>query len=437
MPTKRNLSQWLTWLEAKQPDHIELGLQRIAQVAENAGLLQPACRVITVAGTNGKGSTVGYIAAVLANSGLRVGVYTSPHFQHYSERIVVDDQPISDAELVAAFGRIEDALDDISLTYFEFTTLTAMAHFEQCQVDVAVLEVGLGGRLDAVNLWDSEVACVTSVSIDHTDWLGNDRESIGREKAGVARAGRPLVCGDLQPPDSLLQHARQIGAPLHRRGHDFDFGDHTGWQFNGAGMTLQLSAPSIAADWAQANAAVAMTACALFLDRQLSAEAATRALQSVSIAGRVQQLSHRGVPVLLDVAHNPAAAQALAGFIEQHPVRGVTRAVFGCMQDKEVHAVLAPLATRIDQWHLGSVDSARAMSTADLAGVLGEASAPAETLIYPSVTVAFDQAVAQSESADRVLVFGSFLVVAAVLQLLDSEPPDCGATEPGADDSAR
>ncbi len=418
MPAKVALAEWLQTLEAMQPDRIELGLARVGAVAERAGLLEPGFRVVTVAGTNGKGSTAGYIEQILRGAGFSVGRYTSPHFLHFNERIAVDGELVPDDELVAAFEAIERARADTSLTYFEFTTLAAAEHFRNRNVDIAVLEVGLGGRLDAVNLWDSEVACVTSVGIDHVDWLGDNREAIGAEKAAVARAGCVLVCGDPEPPASVAVTVAKIGATHHQIGRDFHFEIRSSdWVFSDSLRRYELPMPAMRANWAVNNAATAISVCAVLLKRDLQVNWVRDALASVQLAGRAQQLTIDGVEVLLDVAHNAAAAGQLAAFLGRNPVAGQTRAVFGCMQDKDVESIITALSPWINGWYIGEIDYGRAMSGEQLRAVLAARQVAAS--VYPSVTNALDQAVAKSTDSDRVVVFGSFLTVSEVMRAMD------------------
>ncbi len=401
-----------------QPDRIELGLGRIGAVAERAGLLAPAFRVVTVAGTNGKGTTAAYIAAMLRAAGYRVGSYTSPHFLAFNERIAVDGKWAADTELVAAFEAIEKARGDTSLTYFEFTTLAAIEHFCNQNIDFAVLEVGLGGRLDAVNVWDSEVACVTSIGIDHVDWLGDNREDIGREKAAVARAGCTLVCGDPQPPESIASTVKAIGADLRQLGRDYQFEALAdGWRYQCAQISFDLPRPAIPTDWAMNNAATAITVCLQLPGVALERDWIVDSLACVEPAGRAQQARYRGVRLLLDVAHNAAAAGQLASYLRDHPVSGATRAVFGCMQDKDAESIVSMLSQHIDGWYIGEIDYGRAMPGAQLEAMLAQQSADAA--VYPSVTTALDQAVAQSSESDRVVVFGSFLTVSEVMRAMD------------------
>lgn len=410
-----SLDDWLTRLEQMQPDRIELGLARISKVAAAAGLDKPPFRIVTVAGTNGKGSTVAYLASLIGGEGLSVGVYTSPHFIDFNERIAIDGRRVSETELCDAFDLIDRVRGDTELTYFEFTTLAAMYCFHARGVDVAVLEVGLGGRLDAVNAWDSDVACVTSIGIDHVDWLGDDREQIGAEKAGIARAGCALVCGDPEPPASIVHTAETIGATVLQIGQDFRTSlQRDGWQYEDANGAFRLPLPSIAADWAIGNAAVAICATGQLLGRHVPIEHMSSALRDVSIAGRMQMTRYHGVPVILDVAHNAAAAQLLAAHLKTL-ASGKTTAVFSCMQDKDISAILEPMFAAIDRWCVAELDFPRAIKKEQLQQALAGANS---VDIFATVTTAFEQAVAQSGANDRVVVFGSFHVVGPVLSRL-------------------
>lgn len=410
-----SLDDWLTRLEQMQPDRIELGLARITRVAAAAGVDKPPFRIVTVAGTNGKGSTVSYLASLVGSEGLSVGVYTSPHFIDFNERIAIDGRRASESELCDAFDLIDRVRGDTDLTYFEFTTLAAMYCFYRSSVDVAVLEVGLGGRLDAVNAWDSDVACVTSIGIDHVDWLGNDREQIGAEKAGIARAGCALVCGDPEPPASIAHTAETIGAPVLQIGQDFRTSpQHDGWRYEDANGAFNLPLPSIAADWAIGNAAVAICATSQLLGRHVPVEEMRSALRDVSIAGRMQMSRYHGVSLILDVAHNAAAAQLLAAHLKA-TAAGKTTAVFSCMQDKDINAILEPMFAAIDRWCVAELDFPRAIKKEQLQQALTGANS---VDIFATVTTAFEQAVAQSGANDRVVVFGSFHVVGPVLSRL-------------------
>ncbi len=413
-----SLRWWLNRLEQMQPDRIELGLARIQRVAEACDLANPEFDIITVAGTNGKGSTVAFTAGILQHSGYRVGVYTSPHFIDFNERIVVDGIRADEKALCDAFTFIDQHRADTDLTYFEFTTLAAIYCFKQANIDVAVLEVGLGGRLDAVNAWDSQVACITSIGIDHIDWLGDDRESIGREKAGVARASKPLICGEKNLPASIVDTAGSIGARLLLVGRDFSARiEDDQWQYSGPHGQALLPMPKINGDWAVDNAAVAISACAEYLGRLPDENAIGNVLGEVSIPGRMQQVSVGDVPVLLDVAHNQQAAELLGAHLQQN--RKHTIAVFSCMQDKDASVIIEQLSPVIDCWNVAKLDYPRAIDPQALVSLI-ERKPGTEVEVFTSVIQAFESAVAQSTGQSRVVVFGSFHVVGPVLEFLAS-----------------
>lgn len=418
-----NLQDWLQHLESLQPDKIELGLTRIKQVAVSLAIEQPDFRIITVAGTNGKGSTVAYINAMLCELDFTAGVYTSPHFIHFSERIEIKGIRVADDALCRAFNAIENARDDVPLTYFEFTTLAAICCFKDAGIDVAILEVGLGGRLDATNAWDSEVACISSIGIDHIDWLGDDRESIGAEKAGVARAGCTLICGDTDPPSSIAEVATATGAALLQRGRDFDVEPLSDglWRYTdlSTDTEMELPAPAIVGQWACDNAAVSIAAVSCFTGNTPSLSVVKKALRSVTIAGRMQILQAGSTQVILDVAHNQAAAAMLNRYLQTASVNGKTRAVFGCMQDKDATAVISALAESIDEWLVAEIDYPRAMASSEIEQELDRRNIKSSK-IFTSVIHALNAAVAQSESEDRIVVFGSFHVVGPALELLES-----------------
>ena len=314
----RSLAQWLAYLEQLHPSAIDMGLDRVREVAQRLGLTRPAPRVVTVTGTNGKGSTCAFLASLLRASGQRVGVYASPHLVRYNERVDVDGTLASDSDLCTAFAAVEAARGEISLTYFEVGTLAAFWLFERARLDVAVLEVGLGGRLDAVNLIDADLALVTSIGLDHAEWLGDTRESVAVEKAGIFRAGKPALCGDLEPPAPLIQAAERLGAPLLLRGEAFDLQiESAGWFWRGRdaqGNALALPGLPLL-DLPMENAALALQAYAL-LDQPWLPEQIAAALQATRMTGRLdrRQVERAGETrsVLLDVAHNPHAAEYLA-----------------------------------------------------------------------------------------------------------------------------
>ena len=344
-----SLTDWLARLEQLHPSTIELGLERVRRVKDALGLA-PAFPLIMVGGTNGKGSTCAYLEAILGAAGYRTGLYTSPHLLRYNERVRIAGREASDAELVAAFERVDAARGDTSLTYFEFGTLGAMVQFIAAGVDVAILEVGLGGRLDAVNVFDADVAVVTSVDLDHMDYLGDTREKIGFEKAGIYRGRRPAICADPAPPDSLLEHARRIGADLRCVGRDF-FALREGdrWTYRGPALVWQdLPLPAMAGAYQLRNAAGALAALEAVRGRLPVSEAAIRqGLRAAQVPGRFQRIA-RAPEVILDVAHNPEAARALAATLREQPVTGRTLAVVGMLADKDAAAVFAALRGEVD-----------------------------------------------------------------------------------------
>jgi dihydrofolate synthase/folylpolyglutamate synthase len=416
-----NLAGWLAWQQSLHPQTIDLGLERAMRVLARTGWRRPGVPVITVGGTNGKGSCVALATAMLRAGGYRVGTFTSPHLIDYRERIRVDGEMVSEASLVAAFERIADALGPDSLTFFEFNTLAALLIFETAAPDVLVLEVGLGGRLDAVNVVDADVAVVVSVGLDHMEWLGSDLESIGREKAGIFRAGRPAIVGMAEPPRSVVTVAESIGAELQLRGRDFDCvpQDDGTWDFlDASGRIDRLPAPALDGAVQVGNAAVALAAIrALRARLPLEREALEQGLRGVSLPGRFQRIAAAGgFEWVLDVAHNPAAAGVLAASLARHPVRGRTIAVCGMLADKDVPGVVGALKGAIDTWIAASVDGPRALGDSALAsraatrGVHMRAGGPVEA--------AMRAAALDARPGDRVVVFGSFHTVGPALEQL-------------------
>jgi dihydrofolate synthase/folylpolyglutamate synthase len=410
------LDDWLTRLERLHPSTIELGLDRV-RLVKDALELDPAFPLIIVGGTNGKGSTCAYLEAILGAAGYHTGLYTSPHLLRYNERVRIAGKEASDAELVAAFEKIDTARGDTSLTYFEFGTLGAMVQFIDAGVDVAILEVGLGGRLDAVNVFDGEAAIVTSVDLDHMDYLGDTREQIGFEKAGIYRAGRPAICADPAPPASLLEHARQIGADLRCVGRDFSAqreGDQ--WTYRGQAISWPaLPLPAMAGAYQLRNAAAALAALEAMRARLPVSEPAIRqGLAQARVAGRFQRIA-RAPDVILDVAHNPEAARALAATLHEQPVAGRTLAVVGMLADKDAAGVFAALHGEIDAWWTCTPDSPRAQNAAALAATLRTHAGSVPVSVQPDVNSALAEAQSAAREGDRILVFGSFHTVAAVL----------------------
>lgn len=395
---------------------IELGLDRVRRVKDAMGLV-PDFPLIVVGGTNGKGSTCAYLESILGAAGYKTGLYTSPHLLRYNERVRVAGREASDAELVAVFERIDAARGDTSLTYFEFGTLGAMSQFIDAGVDVAIMEVGLGGRLDAVNVFDADAAIIASIDLDHQDYLGDTRELIGFEKAGIYRAGRPAVCADPAPPGSLIEHAHAIGADLRCVGQDFAARrEANGWTFSGRqGDWRDLPLPTMAGAYQMRNAAGALAALEALRARLPVDEAAIRlGLLAACVPGRFQRIA-RDPDVILDVAHNPEAARALAAALREQPVVGRTLAVVGMLADKDAAGVFAALRDVVDAWWTCTPDSPRAQGADALAAVLRTQFGETPVSVQADVIAALAAARSAAREGDRILAFGSFYTVAAVL----------------------
>lgn len=463
------LPQWLAYLETLHPTEIDLGLERISSVARRLGVTCPFT-VITVGGTNGKGSVCAMLDAILLAGGYKVGTYTSPHLVDYNERIRINGELASDAQIVEQFDRIQAAREDTSLSYFEFATLTALLLFEKQGVDVAILEVGLGGRLDAVNMVDSDCAIITSVDIDHSNYLGTTREQIGFEKAHIFRKGCPAICADPVPPQSLVQHAKDIGADLWRFGKDFNYsGDSLQWAYGGrAQRRSALGYPALRGANQLLNASAVLAALEALRDKLVVPQHAVRlGFAHSALPGRFQILP--GQPItILDVAHNPHAASALAQNLLNMPCAGSTYAVAGMLRDKDAIGTLARLAPIVDHWLCAGVSGPRALDAHEMATLVRQALQDADALpplavvpavngsvqhaagdgrpagqpdpgrkpgVRPAITQVparkdatidqFDDPVAAFRSAcdratvnDRILVFGSFATVGPVLDEL-------------------
>lgn len=427
-----SLVDWLEFLERLHPRGqagIELGLERVARV--KAGLRQrQTCPVIVVGGTNGKGSTCACLEAIYRAAGYRVGCYTSPHLLSYNERVRVDGAPAGDSGLCAAFARVEAArraAGDVALTYFEFGTLAAWELFAEARAQVVILEVGLGGRLDAVNVYDADAAVVTGIALDHTDWLGPDRESIGFEKAGIYRGGRPAICADARPPRTLLAHAQAIGADPWLIGRDFGYERApAGWTYRGRqGVCREdLPIPALAGEHQFGNAAAALAAIDGLQARLPVALPAIRdGLRQVRLAGRFQRVRERPA-IVLDVAHNPQAVGCLADNLDAMGLYRRTIAVAGMLADKDIAGALRLLAGKIDVWLLAGLDGPRGAAAEILAAAVEAERPGGRTECFPSPAGAFRRAVGLAEEGDRIVVFGSFHTVAAVLREIGQERPD-------------
>lgn len=418
---KRSLDQWLDYQLKTHPQAIAMGLERVGEVAQRLQLGRPARYVITVGGTNGKGSTVAFIEAIARAAGLRVGAFTSPHLLRYNERVRVDGADIDDAALVAAFERIEKARAEIPLTYFEFGTLAALLVFAQSRLDIALLEVGLGGKLDAVNIIDSDVAVITTVGLDHQEYLGNDRETIGADKAGIFRAGKPCVLAEKDPPSSVLRHAYAIGAFAIRAHADYLIDRHeNGWTWHEPGFEINLPKPFLDAPAQIENAAAAIAALRA-LPLTISKKALLQGIAEARVNGRLQLIGEQPA-VVVDVAHNLQAAEQLASWLELHPKP--TRAVFSALKDKDIEGIVARLGPWVGHWYLAGIDDAgpRGLSGQALAERLAPILAPEQIAVHASVAKALAAARADSAADERVLVFGSFHTVADALRADEGEP---------------
>ncbi len=421
-----SLADWLAHLESLHPKGqagIELGLARLARVKAELQQRQH-CPVILVGGTNGKGSTCAYLEAIYAAAGYRVGCYTSPHLLAYNERVRVDRTPIDDASLCRAFARVEaarQAAGGVALTYFEFGTLAAWEVFAEGAVELAILEVGLGGRLDAVNVYEPDCAIVTGIALDHTDWLGATREAIGFEKAGIFRAGKPAIFADPEPPRSLRDHANGIGADLRLLGRDFAVqpheADESGWRFASSGQSIdRLPRPALRGDYQLRNAAAVLMAVTCLQEKLPTDDTAIRrGVGAARLAGRFEQVGEHPA-IVLDVAHNPQAVAELARNLDATACAGKTLAVVGMLADKDIAGALAVLAGKIDVWLLAGLDGPRGAP----AGVLARAVAGlgGRVEVFAAAQDAFARAVGLAGENDRIITFGSFLTVAAAMRAL-------------------
>lgn len=412
----RTLDDWLRYIERVHPQGIAMGLERVIAVKRAMGL-DPQFRILTVGGTNGKGSACAMLEAILDQAGYRVGCYTSPHLLRYNERVRIGRREANDADLVRAFEAVEQARGGTSLTYFEFGTLAAVWLFAEARVETAILEVGLGGRLDAVNAFDADCALVMSVALDHMDYLGEDREAIGYEKAGIFRAGRPAVCADSDPPQSLRRHAAQIGAQLLVRGADFRYAaERLQWRYEGPqGAKHGLPYPVLRGAHQLANASACLTALDCIRDAlPVTMEDIRAGLLQAQAPARFQVLPGQPM-VILDVAHNPAAAQALAATLAEMPRGGSAYAVFAMLRDKDIAGVVAAIQSRIDRWFAAGIDAPRGADRATLEKILREARVRGTITTCETIADAYAQACDAAMQNDKILAFGSFYTVAAVM----------------------
>lgn len=414
----KSLAQWLTYIEALHPKSIAMGLDRVREVANRIGL-HPDFPIISIAGTNGKGSTCAMLESIYLNAGYRVGAYVSPHLIRYNERVRINQQEISDEALCDAFSAIEAARGDVVLTYFEMGTLAAMWHFTQTDLDIVILEVGMGGRLDAVNVFEPDCSIVTSVDLDHMDYLGDTREKIGWEKAGIYRAGKLAVCGDNSPPNSLTNFAHEIGADLRLINRDFSaIKQSTGWQYVSSEKVLSLPVLALQGDFQLNNAACAI--CAVqHLNQTLpvSVDTIGSALETVTLLGRFYTLKEEP-EIIVDVAHNPQAAKSLAQNLEQNSCKGRTLGVFAMLVDKDIAQVVQELSAHISIWYLADTHNPRGAKVQDLQLYLQTQTAKGLTKCFDNVASALRAACMDASKNDRIIVFGSFYTVADAIEVL-------------------
>ena len=416
----RALAEWLTLLESRHPSEIELGLGRVNNVwqrLQTTSGIKPSI-AITVAGTNGKGSCIASMQALLLQHGYTVGMFTSPHFLLYNERICLAGKPVSDQLIVNAFEEIEEVRGDISLTYFEFGTLAALLIFRDASPDVMLLEVGLGGRLDAINIIDADVAVVTSIALDHQDWLGDTREAIAGEKIGIARAKRPLIIGEQDYPCGFEHMVAETGADALYIGRDFSFTDEPSFRVNLIAKNGPMHIDQLPrAGLLPINKTLALQAL-LAAGLELNSRDSRNALESVELTGRHQTLSYKGIKIILDVAHNPAAASALAQNLAGAERR--TLAVASVLEDKDWAGIVLAMGNVVDDWFIAQIsDSTRASKGHSLLEVVYNAGQSGQLL--ESIEQALDSALEQATAEDRIVVFGSFHTVAAVLNIILAE----------------
>lgn len=417
----RTLSEWLSWQETLHLSSIDLGLDRVRVVAKNLQLLALPCPIISIAGTNGKGSSTAMLQSIYQQAGYKTGVYTSPHLIRYNERIAINGLAASDDAICSAFETIDQARGDISLTYFEFGTLAAAILFAQEKVDVALFEVGLGGRLDAVNLWDADVAVITSIAIDHESWLGNNREDIAIEKAGIMREGCPIISGDLDPPKTIAREAKRIGAQLIQRNIDYSLSiDNNDWLWTDLKHQYKIKfvKPSLQGNFQLDNAAnVISVVNSLQKILPVSIEHINTGLQRTKLLGRLQHLS-TCPDFIVDVAHNPQSAEQLALYIAENPVAGKTIAIFSALKDKDLKGIVKPFINIVDEWHIMPLGGERGQSALDIKSSLKLLQINNQIIVYDNFNKAVQDLKDTLKCEDRVVAFGSFLLVSGILESL-------------------
>lgn len=415
----QTLPQWLEWQETLHFTEVDPGLERVGLVWQRlGGKSKLPFTVITIAGTNGKGSSVAMLESILRAAGYRTGTYTSPHLLQYNERICMNGRSCDDETICDAFARIDNVRDDTSLTYFEFATLAAADIFSRNNIDIAILEVGMGGRLDAVNLFDTDIALITPISLDHTAWLGTDREAIGTEKAGIIRQSKPVVCSEIKPPQSVINYALSHESPLYVADSEFKIvKNEDNWDWSNSDVEWKdIAFPALKGEYQLQNAAAVLQVISL-LNLQgytISAAAIDKGLSTVTLAGRFQQILG-DITQILDVTHNQQGAENLAKLLVEISCHGQTFAVLSMLKDKDVMAVASILKPVIDVWYVAGLEGNRGMKSEVLASKLSNIIDEDKIKIASTVTEAHQQAMREAKKGDRVLVFGSFHTVEAVL----------------------
>ncbi|CAA6815323.1 MAG: Dihydrofolate synthase (EC @ Folylpolyglutamate synthase (EC [uncultured Thiotrichaceae bacterium] len=413
-PPLNSLEAWLEWQQSLHFSEIDMGLARMQLLASRLDILRFPFPIISVAGTNGKGSSVSMLDAIYQAAGYKTGAYTSPFLYHYNERITISGEPCSDAEIIQVFEQIEDAREDTTLTYFEFSTLAALLLYKQKGVDIALLEVGMGGRLDAVNTWDADVALISSIGIDHVKWLGDNREVIGHEKAGIMRTGRAVICGDPNPPESIKKHALAIDAKLQQTGMDFSWQHQNDtWQWSNDRRSYErLPKPNLQGGYQYQNAANVLAVIdALSEQLPVSEEAIHQGLTAVKLQGRLQ-IIQSSPQIVLDVAHNAHAATELAKWLESQPCRGRTLAFFSMLSDKNIQDVLSHLHTFVDEWIIFPLEDERGFTKSELERAVAQAGNLQVCTVHESIKSAWEACQSTLHEDDQVIVFGSFSVLA-------------------------
>lgn len=416
----QTLSQWLQWQERLHFTEIDPGLDRVGEVWRLlGGKTTLPFTVITVAGTNGKGSSVAMLEVILRQAGYRTGTYTSPHLLRYNERICINGCPSNDNTICAAFDRIDKARGVISLTYFEYATLAAVDIFSQSNLDIVILEVGMGGRLDAVNLFNADISLITPIGLDHTAWLGNNREDIGREKAGIIRAYHPVVCAETLPPQSVIDRATELSAPLYVANRDFQFHrQQDDWSWKNKDIHYeQVSIPSLKGSYQIQNAAAVLQVISLLnnSDFIITLDDINKGLENIRLAGRFQIIDG-DIKLIFDVTHNQQGATNLAKLLTENPCDGCTYVVLAMLKDKDAKAVAEQLKNQIDRWYLAGLDGSRGMTSEQLATKLATVVSSSKVTQHQTVVDAYKDAMADAKQGDRLLIFGSFHTVEAVMR---------------------